>query len=94
MFTLLKHIESIESNIYIGKNARFGINHNASFKIGKGTWIGDDFEVSCINSTQIGENVLIGRRVFIGDTIHLYENIDKPIITQPMSENGIANAWS
>jgi len=85
---LLNNIDSIGSNVYIGKNARFGISRNATFKIGAGTWIGDDFEVSCNNSIEIGKNVLIGRRVFIGDTIHQYGNIDKPVITQPMSENG------
>jgi len=67
--TLVRFIESIGSNVYIGKNAHIGINRDVTFRIGDGSWIGEDLEISCNNSFEIGKNVLISRRVFIGDTI-------------------------
>ena len=38
------------------------------------------------NLIKIGKNILIGRNCFIGDNIHGYENVDMPIIEQPLSE--------
>jgi acetyltransferase-like isoleucine patch superfamily enzyme len=86
--TLLDYTDSIGSNVYIGKNALIGINRGATFKIGDGTWINEDLEISCNNSVEIGSNVVISRRVYIGDNVHPYEDISKPISVDRVSEGG------
>ncbi len=86
--TLLDYTGSIGSNVYIGKNALIGISRGATFMIGDGAWINENLEISCNNSIEIGRNVVISRRVFIGDTIHPYEDINKPISVESLSEGG------
>ena len=86
--TLLRYTNSIGSNVYIGKNALIGISPGATFKIGDETWINENLEISCNNSIEIGRNVVISRGVFIGDTIHQYEDISKPISVDSLSEGG------
>ena len=38
--------------------------------IGKNSHLGDDGHITCINGIQIGNNVLMGRKVFITDNAH------------------------
>jgi acetyltransferase-like isoleucine patch superfamily enzyme len=71
--------------VRIGKRSHLSIFPGASLIIGEGTAIGDDFVISCVNKITIGKNVLIADRVFIGDSIHDYFNIDLPIKYQSMS---------
>lgn len=88
MPALLRNIDLIGSNVYIGKNARVGIGGCAILRIKNETWINENLEISCNSSIEIGESVLIGRNVFIGDNIHRYEEIDKPILKQSLSNGG------
>jgi len=78
---------NIGNNVFIGKYAHLVIG-GGKFSIGDRTRINDGFELICNNSVEIGENVVIGPMVFIGDSEHTYDDISKPIIEQPMSEDG------
>lgn len=88
MPTLLHHVDKIGSNVYIGKNARIGIDCHSILIIKDGTQINENLEISCNNFIEIGENVLIGRNVFIGDNIHTYEQITQPVLKQDLSKGG------
>jgi len=78
----------IGNNVFIGKYAHLVIGDGGELSIGDGTWINDGFELICNNLIEIGKNVIIGPRVFIGDSEHIYDDISIPIIKQPMSEKG------
>ena len=41
-----------------------------SFRIGNGSNVGDDSHITCINRIDIGNNVRMGRKVFITDNAH------------------------
>lgn len=88
MPSLLKNVNLIGTNIYIGRNARIGISHYATLIIKDGTQINENLEISCNNFIEIGRNVLIGRNVFIGDNIHNYEYISQSILKQDLSKGG------
>ena len=81
-------------NIYIGK--KVGI-HNQGWlaargltgchpilQIGDGTTIGDFSHIFATRKICIGKNVLIANFVYISDNVHGYEDVDKPIIRQPI----------
>ena len=55
-------------------------------RIGDRTRIGSGFVVACIGSVDIGVDVLMADRVFIGDASHGYKDPRRPIMEQPMSE--------
>lgn len=78
---------NIGNNVFMGKYAHLVLG-GGKFGIGDKTWINDNFELICNNSVEIGKKVVIGPRVFIGDSEHTYDDISKPIIEQPMSEGG------
>jgi acetyltransferase-like isoleucine patch superfamily enzyme len=59
-----------------------------SFVVGDNVCIGSDFVISCVDSIRIEANVLIADRVFIGDSIHDYHDLNIPIIDQPMKAMG------
>lgn len=88
MPTLFHHLDQIGSNVYIGRNARIGIDCHSTLIIKGGVQINENLEISCNNFIEIGENVLIGRNVFIGDNIHNYEQINRPVINQGLSNGG------
>lgn len=44
---------------------------------------GRNFFISCTNSVEIGRNVTISERVFIGDNNHSFSHPDVPIMQQP-----------
>lgn len=45
--------------------------------------IGRNFFISCTKSVEIGRNVTISERVFVGDNNHSYSHSDVPIMQQP-----------
>jgi len=45
--------------------------------------IGRNFFISCTNSVEIGRNVTISERVFIGDNNHSFAHPEVPIMQQP-----------
>ncbi len=69
----------IEKEVSIRPRSYLSIFEGASFKIGQGTNVGSDFVVSCIHEVEIGRNVLIADRCFIGDSNHDYNDINIPI---------------
>jgi acetyltransferase-like isoleucine patch superfamily enzyme len=80
------NIFNVGKNVFIGKGAWLSLGPSAKLKIGDNTHINDGFVVACSLSVEIGKNVLIADRVFIGDCNHGYKEIDKPVMKQRMSE--------
>lgn len=76
----------IGRNVFIDKDSWLSVMDGAKFKIGDNTIINRYLVVSCVNSVEIGENVLITDRVFITDADHGYTDIARPIMKQSMSQ--------
>lgn len=86
-------------NISIGNNVSIAyktwlaaVPHTGAEKceliIGNGTNIGNFNHIYATKSIVIGENVLIADKVYITDNLHQYENINIPIIHQPIKQIG------
>jgi acetyltransferase-like isoleucine patch superfamily enzyme len=54
--------------------------------IGDGTCIGNFNHIYATKSIIIGKNVLTADRVYISDNLHSYNNINLPIINQPIKQ--------
>lgn len=65
-----------------------GINYSPKITIGNHCWIGIRNSFACINSIEIGNNVLFAGYVHITDHSHGYEDINKPITGQPLISKG------
>lgn len=59
-----------------------------ALSIGDGTYIGRFGTIACMNRVEIGNNVLISDRVFIGDAEHGHSRKDIPINSQYMHSTG------
>jgi len=57
--------------------------YDSRIVIGREVQIGRNFFISCTNSVEIGRNVTISERVFIGDNNHSFSHPDVPIMQQP-----------
>ena len=82
-------------NVSIGNYSYFlplkkyaGIKYNPKITIGNGCWIGIRNSFACIDSIQIGNNVLFAGYVHVTDHSHGYEDIEKPINGQPLISKG------
>ena len=53
-------------------------------QIHSGTLIGNYIHIICTNSIIIEEKVLISDKVYISDNLHNYENVEMPILEQPL----------
>lgn len=51
-------------------------------------WIWQNLTISCMGKIIIEDSVMMSRNVFIGDGIHDYQDISKPIIEQNMLYKG------
>lgn len=81
-------------NIIISDNCFFqsglwlysvGINsEKPTLFIGKGSVFGYNNHITCVNNVHIGNNVLTANNVYISDNLHSYEDINIPIIKQPV----------
>ena len=60
-------------------------NGEALLKIGNGCVIGHFNEIYSTHSIVIENHVLTADRVYISDNIHGYENIEIPILHQPIA---------
>ena len=60
----------------------------AELIIEDGSIIGNFNHIFATNRVLIHKNVLTADKVFISDNIHGYENIDIPILRQPIVQNG------
>lgn len=54
--------------------------------INKGATIGHFNHIYATHHIEIGENALIADKVYISDNLHSYENINLPIILQPIKQ--------
>ena len=74
--------------VYLGKEASIGKYcllcpfHNAKIIFGNNVSLGWFSRVTAVNEVVIGDNVITGPNVFIGDYNHRYEDIAKPISKQ------------
>lgn len=59
-------------------------NINPQLLIGEGATIGRFSHIVALRSVIIGRNVLIADKVYISDNIHAYQNVNQPIVEQPI----------
>ena len=87
-------------NIYIGNNVNIAYktwlaaiplsgDKYCELRIEDGTNIGNFNHIYATKSIVIGKNVLTADKVYISDNLHGYENINLPIINQPIKQIGI-----
>lgn len=85
---------SIGSNVNIGWGAWLAaFPHTGFFKeceliIEDGVSIGNFAHIYATKKIHIEKNVLIADKVYISDNLHGYEDIDTPIIKQPIVQKG------
>ena len=59
---------------------------NAKLIIGDGTYIGRFCHIFATSKIEIGKKVLMADKVYISDNLHNYENIEMPVIDQPIKQ--------
>jgi acetyltransferase-like isoleucine patch superfamily enzyme len=59
--------------------------HVPKLTIGDRTSIGRLCHIACVGDVEIEADVMTAERIFIGDTYHGYEDVDRPVIDQPMA---------
>jgi acetyltransferase-like isoleucine patch superfamily enzyme len=83
---------SIEDNVvinyktWLASHPLTGMGHSL-LEIGSGTIIGNFNHIYATHSVKIGKNVLTADKVYISDNLHSYENIEIPIMHQPVIQN-------
>lgn len=81
----------IGKNVYIRKNTWLAAepvtgDANCSLVIGDGTYIGNFCHIYASSKIEIGKKVLLADRVYLSDNLHSYENIQLPIMDQPIKQ--------
>lgn len=81
----------ISSGVTVGRLSWLAANpltgdNNCQLKIGKNSYIGNFAHIYCTSNIEIAENVLIADRVYISDNLHKFEDINIPIILQPIKQ--------
>jgi acetyltransferase-like isoleucine patch superfamily enzyme len=61
-----------------------GRHYEPRLRIGDRVEVGRDMVIACVGLIEIGEDVLTGDRVFIGDTYHDFRAPDVPVARQQM----------
>ncbi len=86
---------SIGNNVFIQNGAWFlaldkyaGDKYTPVIDIGDDVYMGHFCTLSAANYIKIGKGVLIGDNVIIGDATHSYEDITKPVNSQPLTGPG------
>jgi acetyltransferase-like isoleucine patch superfamily enzyme len=87
--------------VYIGENCNIrafgwiqcvekykGVDFEPEIIIGDRTYIGHFSHIIACEKMRIGKNVAIAERVYISDNIHGFENIEMPILSQPLKHSG------
>ncbi len=59
---------------------------DAKLIIGDGTYIGRFSHIYATSKIEIGKKVLMADKVYISDNLHSYENIEMPVIDQPIKQ--------
>jgi acetyltransferase-like isoleucine patch superfamily enzyme len=75
----------IKRNAWLAANPLTGSNI-CQLIIKDGTYIGSNAHIYCTQKIGIEENVLMADRIYISDNSHSYENINTPIINQPIKQ--------
>ncbi len=81
----------IGSKVYINDRAWLACepltgDANAKLSIGDGTYIGRFSHIYATSGITIGKKVLMADKVYISDNLHSYENVDVPVIDQPIRQ--------
>jgi len=66
-----------------------GQKFSPRLEIGDDTMVGYHSHIMVVGHMKIGKNVLIADKVYISDNLHGYEDIDRPILDQPMSHKPV-----
>jgi acetyltransferase-like isoleucine patch superfamily enzyme len=56
--------------------------------IGRGSVLGNYNHIAAVRKVEFGENVLTSDRVYISDNLHGFENVNVPIMHQPLKFKG------
>lgn len=59
---------------------------NCKLTIGDGTYIGRFSHIYATSKIEIGKKVLMADKVYISDNLHSYENVNMPVIDQPIKQ--------
>ncbi len=83
---LIFHPENIQlgENVYIGHNTILKGYYKNSMKIGDNTWIGQGCFFHSAGNLTIGKAVGIGPMVKILTSEHTFDDINKPVLYQPI----------
>ena len=86
----------IGSSISIGRGSWFAAipltgEKTCTLTIGDGCYIGNYAHFYATLAITIGKKVLIADKVYISDNLHGYENINIPIIEQPIIQKNAVN---
>ena len=81
----------IGSKVYINDKAWLACapltgDVNCRLSIGDGTYIGRFSHIYATSKIEIGKKVLMADKVYISDNLHSYENIEMPVIDQPIKQ--------
>ncbi len=81
----------IGSKVYVNLNAWLASvpltgDTNCKLIIGDGTYIGRFSHIYATSKIEIGKKVLMADKVYISDNLHSYENINMPVIDQPVKQ--------
>lgn len=56
--------------------------------IGRGCFLNNDTQISCVRRVTIGDEVMIAERCFIADNNHGYSDVERSIRAQPLAAPG------
>lgn len=84
-------------NIHIGNNVSLGRMswlaanpltgcQSCRLTIGDGTYVGNMAHIYCTSKIEIGKKVLFADRVYVADNLHSYNNVNVPVIDQPVRQ--------
>lgn len=81
----------IGSKVYINDRAWLACapltgDVNCKLIIGDGTYIGRFSHIYATSKIEIGKKVLMADKVYLSDNLHSYENIEMPVIDQPIKQ--------
>lgn len=81
----------IGKNVFVRKNTWLAADPatgdaNCKLVIGDGTYIGNNCHIYASSLIEIGKKVLIADKVYLSDNIHSYENVNVPVIDQPVKQ--------
>lgn len=83
-----KHVTIGKFSYFLPVTEYAGIKYHPTIKIGNRCGIGIRNSFACINSIEIGDDVLFAGYVHITDHSHGYEDPQKPIVMQPLISKG------